>query len=701
LQDSFKTVFTNNTVASNDTTASAGVLFKTLGAINAASPPPGCLPTPDPTQPQNPNCLLTNGPHIPQPSGLVTMQNTPNMMAQLPAGVICPAGFGYGNAQDTQPSRTNGRCVLVSLPQISNDLFWQNRAFHVEIVDANGNPINGTTAANGTGLQSHQNIVALLPQFTQSYTGQCVTPPTNQELYWDLGVRMDLLPNQNGHTLVFNTATVGAGTYTPANGGSGVTANLNDAGPIGLPASYSIFSDSTNAANVNPVGSVNNVTPGSTPVIGQYCNGARIPPEQCAAGQGANDPGMCKGYFTPAGQSETFGVAPVFVFNGIAASATVDEGNNWINMTYGPLTLGRPPAGGSGSTASAEPTVATAAVGIAQGAYSIMAGSAAVGAGNAAAPGTPNHDFYGQTRSTSGVSIGAVEFAVPAPTLTAITPNSGVQGANVTVTLTGTNFTAGSNVVISVPGGGQVGITQSNATFSATSITTTFNISGTATVGPRNVTVSTAGGTTAAVTFTVTVKPPAPTLTSVTPNTGTRGNTVAVALVGTGFSGGNLAVNVSGSGVSVTNVNVVDDAHLTANFVIDSNASLNNGGARNVTVSTTSGTSGARTFTLSNPPKPTLTSISPTLGARGTTVNVTFTGTNFATNLPAGGSSINISGSGNTTATRITPTITSATSTQLVVSIVIGSAAATGSHFVSVSTPGNGNTTSAQTFTVN
>ena len=81
------------------------------------------------------------------------------------------------------------------------------------------------------------------------------------------------------------------------------------------------------------------------------------------------------------------------------------------------------------------------------------------------------------------------------------------------------------------------------------------------------------------------------------------------------------------------------------------------------------------------------------------TVNVTFTGTNFATNLPTGGSAINISGSGNTTATRITPTITSATSTQLVVSIVIGSAATTGSHFVSVTTPGN-QTTAAKTFTV-
>ena len=73
----------NNTIVANDTTASAGVLFKTLGAIDEASPPPGCLPTPDPSQPQNPDCLDPNAPHIPQPAGLVTMQNTPNMTAGL------------------------------------------------------------------------------------------------------------------------------------------------------------------------------------------------------------------------------------------------------------------------------------------------------------------------------------------------------------------------------------------------------------------------------------------------------------------------------------------------------------------------------------------------------------------------------------------------------------------------------------------
>jgi len=684
LQDSFKTVFTNNTVASNDTTASAGVLFKTLGAINAASPPPGCLPTPDPSQPQNPNCLLANGPHIPQPAGLVTMQNTPNMMAQLPDGVVCPAGFGYGtiDVHGVESNLTNGRCVLVSLPQIFNDLFWQNRAFHVEIVDANGNPVTGTSTANGTGLFSRQNIVALLPQFTQSYTGQCVAPPANQELYWDLGVRMDLLSDQNGHALSFDAGTVGAGSYAPGmGGGAGVTANLNDSGPIGVPASYSIFSDSVNVANVNPVGSFGNIAPSATPVIGQYCNGARIPPEQCATGQGANNPGMCKGYFTPAGQSETVGVAPVFVFNGIAASATVDEGNNWINMTYGPLTLSRPPVPtGSGSTVSAEPTVASAAVGVEHGAYSITASSAAAGAGYAPAPGTPNHDFYGQPRSTSGVSIGAVELGFQPPTLTTITPNSGVQGTTVAVTLTGTNFTPGSNVTIS-----GTGINQFGATFSATSITTNFVIAANATIGARAVTVATAGGVTVPLTFTVVAKPPTPTLSSISPNSGTRGNTVTVTLTGTNLSAAGLAVNLSGAGVTATNVTYVSATKVTASFVVDPAASL---GGRNVTVTTAGGTSGARTFTVNNPGQATLASIAPASGTHGTTVTVTLTGTNFTT----AGTSINV-GDG------ITLTITSLTPTKIVASFVIPSTATLGTQFVNVTTPRN--TTSTRTFTVN
>jgi hypothetical protein len=696
LQDSFKTLFVNNTVASNDTTASAGVLFKTLGAANAASPPPGCLPTPDPSQPQNPNCLLSNGPHIPQPAGLVTMQNTPNMMSQLPDGVICPAGFGYGDAGDSQSSRTNGRCVLVSLPQISNDLFWQNRAFHVEIVDKDGNPIDGTsTNPNGTGLYSHQNIVALLPLFKQSYTGQCVAPPANQELYWDLGVRMDLLSDQNGHALNFDATTVGAGSYAPGiGGGSGVTANLNDSGPIGLSASNSILSDNTNLLNISGTG---NIAPANTPVQGQYCNGARIPPEQCGTNQGANHPAMCLGYFTPAGQSETVGVAPVFTFNGISATATVDEGNNWINMTYGPLTLSRPPAIAAGSTASAEPTVASAAVGAAQGAYSIGSTSDAVGGGSAQANGVPGNDFYGQKRGKIAVSIGAVELIPGAPTLTAISPASGAASTTISVSLTGTNFTTGSTIAIS--GGG---VTASNVKrVSATQLTATFAIALNATQGGRTVSVTSAGGTSGTVTFTVTAPPPPPSLVSILPTSGARGLSVSVTLNGTNLAGA-TAVNVTrvggggggfNNGVNVTNITVDSTGtHLTATFTIDPNATI---AARNVSVTTPSGTSGNKTFNVIAPPAPTLASISPTSATRGgPAFPVTFTGTNLA------GGTVNVirPGGGQNRVTVSNVTVNQA-GTVLTASFTVAGNAAVGTRNVSVTT--GGGTTVNRTFTVN
>ncbi len=567
LQDAFKTQVVNNTIASNDTTASAGVLFKTLGAINQASPPPGCLPTPDPTQPQTPGCLDPNAPHIPQPAGLVTMQNTPNMMSSLSAyispelgslvvtgPVICPAGYGYGDAKDAPASLVNGRCILVSLPHLVNDMFWQNRAFHVEMVDQNGTPLanQGSTTPNGTGLQSQQNIIALLPQFTQKSTGQCVDPTglknsdgSNLQLYWDVGVRMDTLPNANGHALFFDPATVSTGynlegalavtvangavsavkitdtggaytgvptvtlvggggsgaqvsvtvnlnrnsaTYgfitraTVVNGGSGytsaptavfsgggITPNTADNGAVGLSATNSIFSDALNSANVlggNNLPAATAATPlapagGAGLLVGQYCNGARVPPEQCSSQQGANNQGMCLGYFTPAGISENVGVPQVFRFQGIAATATVDEGNNWINMSYGPLTLSRPSASAATPPTAQELMVSVPAVGSVQGAYSIPGTSAAVNAGtNASAPQT---DFYGNRRPLTDdnpADIGAVEYQAPAAAIASITGGSlsfgngvvGTTSASQTLTLHNTGTASLTGIAIAASG---------------------------------------------------------------------------------------------------------------------------------------------------------------------------------------------------------------------------------------------------------
>ncbi len=89
-------------------------------------------------------------------------------------------------------------------------------------------------------------------------------------------------------------------------------------------------------------------------------------------------------------------------------------------------------------------------------------------------------------------------------------------------------------------------------------------------------TVTTPAGTSGAQTFTVTLPlpPGTPTLTSVSPNQGVLGTTVAVTLTGTNFVAGATTVAVGGSGVTVTNVTVGSTTSLTANFVIASAAAM-------------------------------------------------------------------------------------------------------------------------------
>jgi hypothetical protein len=555
------------------------------------------------------------------------------MISQITSGTVCPTGFGYGNATDAQSSRTNGRCVLIGLPKMVNDLFWQNRAFHVEIVDGNGNPISGNSAPNGTGLRSQQNIVALLPELNQTATGQCVAPAglnnsdgSPLELYWDVGVRMDEGPQITRHLLNFDQTTVGNGGYGPGQGGSGARANGTDAGVISLTAVNSIFSDAVNLGGVLvPTGSANYVPPaGNVLVNNQYCNGARTPPEQCSVNQGANAPEQCHGYFAPAGQSETAGVKGVFVFNNIAATATVDEGQNWINMAYGPLSLGRPPSNGS-TTASAEPIVASPALAKVSGAYTIPAGSAAIGAGaGAGSNGVPTIDFFGQTRSATAATIGAVEYPVPAPTLTSIAPPAGMAGTTVAVTLTGTNFTQ-LNDTINVSGTG-VAVQNVTANAAGTQVSANFVIAGNAATTARNVTVTTGGGTTGSVAFTVTPPPP-PTLTAVNPSNVFRGanllnaNSVQITLTGTNLGGVTIG---AGTGITCTPNAGGTATLLTATCSVTSGAPL---GAHSVTVSNAGGTSNAVTLTVAAPPTLTGTAFPAIVARRSSTLRV-FTYTN-------------------------------------------------------------------------
>ena len=223
-----------------------------------------------------------------------------------------------------------------------------------------------------------------------------------------------------------------------------------------------------------------------------------------------------------------------------------------------------------------------------------------------------------------------------APTLASIAPSQGVRGGTVAVTLTGTNFVGGATTV-AVAGDG---VTVTNVVVgSGTSLAATFVIDPAATLGARAVTVATAGGRSGAQTFTISLL--APTLTSVAPNQGAPGASVAVTLIGTNFVVGATTVNVAGGGVTVTNVIAGSATSLSANFALDPAAAV---GARTVTVTTAGGTSGAQAFTvaLQSPGIPTLTSVLPNQGVQGTTMAVTLTGTNFV----VGATTVTVSGSG-------------------------------------------------------
>jgi hypothetical protein len=200
--------------------------------------------------------------------------------------------------------------------------------------------------------------------------------------------------------------------------------------------------------------------------------------------------------------------------------------------------------------------------------------------------------------------------STPSPSLSAIAPSSGIQGAAVAVTLTGTNFATGSTVSLS-----GTGITVSNVTLvSSTSITATFTIAATAPTGAQNVTVTSRSKISGSQAFTV--NSGAATLTSVSPSSGAQGQSVNVTLTGTLFTAGST-VAVSGTGVTVSNTTVVSSTSITATFTIALNATT---GAQNVTVTNASGPSGTQTFTVTALP-PTVTFTNPAVGATSIPIN--------------------------------------------------------------------------------
>jgi hypothetical protein len=598
LQDAIAASIVNNTIMSNDTTASSGVLFNTLGAPLSSSPwcPSG----------NTSSCVTTSTPQI---AGVASVPHSSVLIGGEPAGLKCAFSAVRGSTTS---------CIGASDPLLYNDVIWQNRSFYIGV------------QGPGSGTLNQQNTVTLFDAFTatpapsQATTGACSAGVG----YWEIGVR---------------------GDTRPSNHGSGYS----------LAPDYSVLTDAAdyNAHNIgyNPT------------VVSQYCNGSRVPPEAtCTDANGHTIP--C-GYQVPPGISDATVPNPVF---SLLPSATVDEGNNWINMSWGPLSLVNP------ST-------------------NTVLGNYALAAGSPAIDYVPLNsttlltslpalamDFFGNPRpdpaNPSHFDVGAVEFqGNGAGTLSSISPNTGVQGTVVPVTITGTGFTLASAVNVS-----GTGITVGNFTVvNANTVTATFTIAATATLGARNVTVTTPAGTSNAATFTV-VAPPAPTLTSIAPATEVRGTSVSVLLTGTNFvAGSNVVITPAATGVSVSGVVITTPTTIIATITSTSAAAI---GSINVAVTNTGGASNALPFAITGP---VLTSISPVSGDRGTSnlpVTLTGSGLTGTTSLNVSGAGISVSG------------VTVVSDTTVTATLDIAAHATAGARNVTVTAPGG--TSNAVTFTV-
>jgi len=298
LRDAILVDFHGNTVASNDSTSTAGVVFNSNGAPLGNVPPPNCNPS-------GFGCTGSFTPFTsssPLPAGLVTEIHGALLSAALATfranNTPCPVGHRQSGAGQAGLKA----CGTFSIPLMDSDIFWQNRSFN----------IGASPTVNA------RNSVVLLPNVSQSVTGGCTTNggASGSPLFWDIGVYNDSGPtnHNSGLPLQPTNSILSSGGYSTAGNSGSVTFTR------------------------------------------QYCNGSRVPPEIATVlctgtGSPTNAPGCiypgAVGIQTNGGVPDS-AVPPNPLFS-ISPAATIDEGSNWINMFFGPLSMTCQISTGTGS----------------------------------------------------------------------------------------------------------------------------------------------------------------------------------------------------------------------------------------------------------------------------------------------------------------------------------------------------------------
>jgi hypothetical protein len=270
----------------------------------------------------------------------------------------------------------------------------------------------------------------------------------------------------------------------------------------------------------------------------------------------------------------------------------------------------------------------------------------------------------------------------PAPTLTAVNPNSGAPGVPLTLVLTGTGFSAQTSVLWK---GSTSGVSITGITATSINVTVAAAVNGTtgsATIAVQN--PAPGGGTASS---SVSIANPAPTLASITPATFLVGSAPStLSLSGTGFSPFSI-VRLGTTDLATT---FVSQTTLTAALPA---ASVATAGIRTVSVFNPApggGTSLGSNLSVTNP-APTASAVTPTTVLAGSDQVLTFTGTGF-------NSQTTVTWNGSTTG--VTTNVTSATSLTATLAASLIPTATTGTVAVVNPAPGGG-TTATTSITVN
>jgi PKD repeat protein len=230
-----------------------------------------------------------------------------------------------------------------------------------------------------------------------------------------------------------------------------------------------------------------------------------------------------------------------------------------------------------------------------------------------------------------GILASGFQVTNPAPTVSSITPVSGINNGYVAVTnLAGSNFLSGAMVKMAKLGEPDI-IATGTTVVNPGKITCIFNLVGVKT-GLWNIVVRNPDGQNGILANSFTVENPAPTVTSITPNKGSNNGPVDIlAINGTGFlTGASVQLTRTGqSPITATNATVISSVMMNCTFDLTSKTT----GNWTVTVTNSDGKSGAlpQGFEITPPPPVPDFTADPTQGTAPLTVHFTDLSSNSPT----------------------------------------------------------------------